>query len=70
MLKIEKDIPIPTGGKSSGTAAQLRAMNIGDSVFFANKTPSELSSTCSGALGRGNYVSRTVEGGARVWRTK
>lgn len=67
-IKIEKGIPMPLG-KSNSITSQLRALKIGDSAFLPGKTLRQASNHFVGAFGRGCYVSRTVDGGVRVWRT-
>lgn len=73
-LAIEKNVPLPTErSRKNGIAATLRSMQPGNSVFVPGKTRNNISSQCNMqklrcADGR-DYVTRTVEGGVRVWRT-
>lgn len=62
---IEKNIPIPSGQFSE----TLRSLQVGDSVTFAGKL-NTLRATVARVFGSGNFVTRTVEGGIRVWRKK
>ena len=47
-------------------------MEPGDSVFFSDKTSSQISGSCQswGKRHGQKFVTRTVEGGVRVWRTE
>lgn len=68
-LKIEKGVPIPAS-RSGTMTALFQAMKKGDSVFLPDTQVKKAQSIVRYALGKGNYVCRTQEGGTRVWRTK
>lgn len=68
MPVIEKGVPLPTGNTGS-YAALLRQMEIGDSVLFAGKSQSAVTSRAIRTLGKGNYTTRPEGTGTRVWRT-
>lgn len=69
-FKIESGIPIPS--KSGDSRYPFREMKVGDSFFVPGKKAANL----AGCLGyyRTRYkitlVTRTVDGGVRVWRTE
>lgn len=70
-FKIEKGVPFPAA-LANTRKYPLHEMEPGDSLFIPNKTTSAISGSLIHArrtLGR-EFVSRTVEGGVRVWRTK
>ena len=68
-FKIEKGVPIPPSHVSKGYSHALRKLKVGESVVLPAPA-NNLGATCRDVLGKGNYVSRTVEGGTRVWRLK
>lgn len=73
MIKVDKDIPIPvvSARTTIGLNAHLRALkNVGDSVFIAGANIKSVSAVANHCGLTGKYVSRSVEGGVRVWRTK
>lgn len=70
---IEKGIPVP---KLVGTGRRnkypFESMEVGDSFFVKDGKVKTLSRSC-GTYGKRlerKFTSRTVEGGARVWRTE
>ncbi len=65
-LVIEKGIPLPLSARCAGTSvmATFRAMKVGDSVLLPNKNNSYTT------LAPKKFITRKVEGGTRVWRTK
>jgi len=69
MIEIEKGIAIPERNLSSGRACKYpwKTMEIGDSFFVSDTKPN--SGMASKIYGR-KFVSRTVDGGIRVWRTE
>lgn len=73
-FKVENDIPIPGGGSSkSGFAAAIRNLKIGQSVLNnKSSSPGSISAQAASVAFRAGdgrrYVTRTVEGGTRVWR--
>ncbi len=74
MIKVESGIPVPArtnrqGGRPSiYPFADLKA---GESFFVPGKTAKTMSQTASKAAKRLKIelITRTVEGGVRVWRT-
>ena len=76
-LKIEKNIPIPAPHRGVNRPLKYPwdKLEIGDSVLIPakNKSDKETIRTAATSYGRKRkmlFVSRTVEGGVRVWRTK
>lgn len=67
-LKIEKGIKIV--GKETSTSEISKQMDINDSIFFKTKQESAtFYQTCVRvAKGEKKFISRSVEGGYRVWR--
>lgn len=68
MLKIEKGIPFPEERKTKG--AKLAALQVGDSILVPAEDAARWRSAMSKTQAGGDYyfVSRTVEGGVRIWR--
>lgn len=70
-LKIDKGIPIPESGiVRKGHAEILRRMNVGDSILMPIPHGHTARNAAMYALGKGNFVTRKVDGGFRIWRTK
>ena len=70
-IKIEKDVPMPEF-RASGVTAALRRMDVGDSIFLRGKKSNNIT-TIVGILTKKTerkFMTRTVEGGIRVWRIK
>ena len=70
-IKIEKDVPMPEF-RASGVTAALRKMDVGDSIFLRGKKSNNIT-TIVGILTKKTerkFMTRTVEGGIRVWRIK
>lgn len=74
MLKIEKDVPIPTGRSGRRPLYPFAEMEVGDS-FFIETTSTEESRKrqmrLSDAWSRHHpkkFTSSAVDGGVRVWR--
>jgi hypothetical protein len=78
---IEKGVPIPSDGKQTqGFSAMLRAMEVGDSFVVPYDAPGMAKSagvatnvaSRAAQFARANpgfkFVTRTVDGGTRVWR--
>lgn len=65
---IEKNIPLPSGGKSGVRRWPFDEMEIGDSIF---STDERLQSAAHswGQLKRRKFITRKIDGGCRVWRT-
>ena len=68
-LVIKDGVPIPIKGGEPSLAALFRKMEIGQSVLIPGKSIGHISGSCQYIFGVGNYKSRAVEGGVRVWRT-
>ena len=73
-IKIETDIPLPLVTRR-GTRYPFAEMKIGESFFLscaskheALKAQATVGHCARYALGRNKIVTRTVEGGIRVWR--
>ena len=70
---IEKGIPVPkTAGAGRKTKYPFESMQVGDSFFVKDGTVKTLSRSC-GTYGKRlecKFTSRTVDGGARVWRVE
>jgi hypothetical protein len=70
---IEKGIPVPKQvGAGRKNKYPFDAMEVGDSFFIKDGKVKTLSRSC-GTYGKRlerKFTSRTVEGGARVWRTE
>ena len=71
-VQIDSDVPMPDPHSylRKGYADALRQLMPGDSAFFAGRTAAQMTASAAHTLGKGNYIARTVEGGARVWRRK
>jgi hypothetical protein len=65
---IEKGISMP--GATSHLIDHMLKMEVGDSIFLKDKTTSGLASLLRKANAKSDamFVSRAVEGGARIWR--
>ena len=70
---IEKGIPVPKmTGAGRKTKYPFESMQVGDSFFVKDGTVKTLSRSC-GTYGKRlerKFTSRTVNGGARVWRVE
>jgi hypothetical protein len=72
-IKIEKGviIPAPKGGASRQSKYPYKSMEVGDSFFAPGKNARGFSYITQWSKATGNhYISRKVEGGFRIWRTK
>jgi len=69
--KIEKNIPVLKHGNAGKWSALANKMEAGDSVLLPAKSRNEVLCLCQ-TLRRRNYkpVTRTVDGGIRVWATE
>ena len=70
-LEIEKGIPVPEP-RVWGITAALRKMDVGDSIFLRGKKANNIT-TIVGILTKKTerkFVTRTADGGVRVWRIK
>lgn len=73
MIEIEKGVPVaPKAGGASPPKYPWKKMAVGDSFFVPKVKPSSLSRQAhlaAQAIGNGTrFITRTVEGGVRVWR--
>ena len=71
-FKVEKNVPLPGNAGKGGAYARYpwKQMQIGDSLFVEGFTAAQFSGRVSYArksLGL-QFISRTVDGGCRVWR--
>ncbi len=68
-IKIEKDIPAPTGIREK---YQLRRLEVGDSVLYPLSVGDKLrkAAHAHGLRHNRQYVTRTFDDGVRVWRVK
>jgi hypothetical protein len=69
--EIENDIPLPSKHRLSAANVVLRDLKPGQSVFFPGVTANCVRGTIRRILGRpwrGEFVTRSVDGGVRVWR--
>ncbi len=70
MITIEKGIPVPENAKSAA-AYPFATMEVGDSFLAPKKTGSSAAMcVAKKTLAPKDFVSRVVEGGRRIWRTK
>ena len=71
VIEIEKNVPMPSRNKNTSVAGALERMEVGDSIFCKDKTPTALGGALTyGKRKTGNkFASRSVDGGVRVWRT-
>ena len=74
MMKVESGIPVPARTSRQGGRPCIypfAGLEVGDSFFVPGKTVKTLSQTASKAAKRLKIqlITRTVEGGVRVWRT-
>ena len=80
MLKIESGVKIPPGkdkGRPSEITIALASLRVGQSAFVRGISVHKLGHSAwqwlkkGGGKGSGKkFTSRTVNGGARIWRTK
>ena len=72
--KIERGIKIPPPYNNprnpNSFNSVLRRLKVGQSVLKRGSKHSTVSSRANEILGAGNYVSRKMDGGVRVWRIK
>jgi len=74
MVKIDKDVPLPTSKAiyNTGNNRIIKSMEVGDSMFFPdanNWTIYQRFFNIAKRLGK-HIVVRKVEGGVRMWRDK
>ena len=68
-MKIEKNIPIPE--PRTHIKYGWGDLEVGDSVFFEGQTSHDKAKHSAWSWGRRNnvrFVSRTMDGGVRIWR--
>jgi len=73
-MKIEKNIPAPSGPNGGRNKYQWRDMEIGDSVFFDNEPKVSQSKPSMAAKVWGHkknikFAARKEGNGVRIWRT-
>jgi hypothetical protein len=70
MLTIDKNIPMPEWLMGRNAKYPFAHMEVGDSFFIPGKTAYAIGGAVHNASKRTKYkfVSRTMDGGARVWR--
>lgn len=66
--KIENNVPMPKPRKS-GVSVLLRSLKKGQSVLL-EMPQNNVANLAQHALGSGNYTTKIVDGGTRVWRLK
>jgi len=68
---IEQGIPVPTRHRTApkGYSKALQELASGESRMLPI-TMTQAQMAARHALGKGNYVCRTVDGGVRIWRLK
>jgi hypothetical protein len=65
-IKVDKNIPLPTNVSSK---YPFKEMKVGDSFLITGKTSSQVSYLMNEAKKHGyKCISRTIDGGCRVWR--
>lgn len=74
MIKVESGIPVPARTNRQGGRPSIYPfadLKVGESFFVPGKTVKTMSQTASKAAKRLGIevITRTVEGGVRVWRT-
>lgn len=74
MIKVESGIPVPARTNRQGGRLPIYPfadLKVGESFFVPGKTVKTMSHTASKAAKRLEIklITRTVEGGVRVWRT-
>lgn len=68
-IKIDKGIPIPSGGHGRRAKYPWHEMEVGDSFFVSGGTNNKgFVSYANRRFAPKRFLSRTVEGGTRVWR--
>lgn len=69
-FKIESDVPVPALSRIRNARYPWRQMEIGQSFFVPGVTASKFNSRVVGARRATGFwfVTRTVDGGVRVWR--
>jgi hypothetical protein len=70
-FKIDKKIPLPSRGQQI-TKYPFIDLDIGDSFLIPEKTVIQTNGLCyyAGKRLKKKFVSRTVNGGVRIWRIK
>ena len=74
-FKIEKGVPLPDQSSRGGRRGKYpwAELEVGDSFFVPGKTARQLGGANTGgrrAFPDRRFVSRTVEGGTRIWRVE
>lgn len=73
-MKIEYGVPIPKRGRGKGRppsaiALLMRKMKKGG-CLWVDKKPAVAVQMAIRCIGRGNYISRSEDGGTRIWKIK
>ncbi len=74
-IKIESDVPVPehrSYRRSPRKTDVLKDMEVGNSVFFHGMTGAQFSGSMTWQKLRNGkrFITRTMDGGVRIWRTK
>lgn len=72
-VKIDKDVPLPASGRSSGPAWPFRAMEIGDSFSFSRSQMSAVRSAATyeqRVAPEKKFTIRTLPHEIRCWRVR
>ena len=69
---IEKNVLVPEtrGKKISELRKVLQTLEVGDSVVEPEKNRKAIGFVARKVLGKGNYATRPIDGGTRIWRLK
>ena len=71
MYEIEKDVPIPNVRNKNKQQIPFAEMKVGESVFVPNGTgvsAARASASWHSKVTGRRFITRTVDGGIRVWR--
>jgi len=69
--KIEKDVPVPNIASGKGKQVPFAVMEIGDSVLVTNDSgvrAARASASWHSKVTDKRFITRTVDGGVRIWR--
>jgi len=72
---IERGVPLPLANPRCGRADAIRNLAVGESILFKDTTTNYVGATARTIRQREadketrKYVTRTVTGGVRIWRT-
>ena len=69
MVEIDKDVPIPPRSRGGSKPKwPWKDLGVDDSFLMGGHKPSATGATTAGKKYGMKFISRTVEGGVRVWR--